>query len=788
MIPENIEKEDIEQAIQKIDVEGVPSGAQSSTHDLLFQDKRYPPKLVLSLANYYANGTELDRSTFEGGVDTECFRILQSEGFEITKKPGEEETQSSEGAECWFVGASYGASDDKTEEFVNAGIWSNGYADKLLEEVNSIKPGSKIAIKSSYTRKNELPFDAHGGTVSVMAIKATGVVKENKGDGRTLIVDWEPLKEKREWYFYTGRSTVWKVVPDSPYAEALIAFTFEGKDQDYDFFMNSPYWKDKYAISSEVKDVMRYETSKPLNQILYGPPGTGKTYNTVNRALGILDEDFLLANVNDRDALKHRFEEYAEADRVFFVTFHQSFSYEDFVEGIRAVSDGEQVSYPVEPGIFKKACDAAAGSIGPNNIDEQLTSFTEEVAENEKRLKTRTGKDFTVSYRGGITFTCVPDASKEKRELPANIEHVRQVMMGNRPNKIYCESYVNGIADHLNSQYPIEGGYLSQGQLFGKYRISSVTDELISIIKPNGSLVPFPRTFLDQLVRHVKNSEITIKDIENGEWSNKIETTMEKYIVNGYNNLIPKIVEYLVDQKASKKSNLVPKEEPIVLIIDEINRGNISSIFGELITLIEDGKRRGQPEKLSVVLPYSKDDFSVPNNLYLIGTMNTADRSLALLDTALRRRFDFVEMMPDPGSLNGLHVKGIDIKKMLEVINKRIEVLYDREHTIGHAFFIPLFNDTNEEDRFRSLQTIFSNKIVPLLEEYFFEDWEKIRLVLGDNNKPEDLQFVAIRSNSGTSELFGEIGEFEIDDEIQIYSRNIEAIKEPKAYKAIYEA
>ena len=173
------------------------------------------------------------------------------------------------------------------------------------------------------------------------------------------------------------------------------------------------------------------------------------------------------------------------------------------------------------------------------------------------------------------------------------------------------------------------------------------------------------------------------------------------------------------------------------MIIDEINRGNISKIFGELITLIEPSKRAGQPEALSVMLPYSKDSFSVPSNLHIIGTMNTADRSLAMMDTALRRRFDFREMMPDYSLLDSEEVGSINLGYLLRTMNERIEYLYDREHTLGHAFFMPVTELESEDERFQMLSSVFANKVLPLLEEYFFEDWEKIRLVLGDNQKQD---------------------------------------------------
>lgn len=171
--------------------------------------------------------------------------------------------------------------------------------------------------------------------------------------------------------------------------------------------------------------------------------------------------------------------------------------------------------------------------------------------------------------------------------------------------------------------------------------------------------------------------------------------------------------------------------QPYVLIIDEINRGNISRIFGELITLLEDSKRAGEPEALSVTLPYSKEKFSVPSNLYIIGTMNSSDRSLTGLDIALRRRFSFIEMQPDPKVLAGIKVEGVEIEKLLEKMNQRIEVLLDRDHCIGHAYFMPLQQDAS----IGKLAEIFEQKIIPLLQEYFYDDWERIDWVLNGNGK-----------------------------------------------------
>ncbi len=219
-------------------------------------------------------------------------------------------------------------------------------------------------------------------------------------------------------------------------------------------------------------------------------------------------------------------------------------------------------------------------------------------------------------------------------------------------------------------------------------------------------------------------------------------------------------------------------EQNYIFIIDEINRGNISKIFGELITLIEDSKRIGADEEMRARLPYSGEEFGVPNNVYLLGTMNTADRSIALIDTALRRRFKFVEMQPDVELLNGIEVEGVKIKELLDMINKRIEVLYDREHTIGHSFFMGLNNASTIAD----LAEVFECNVIPLLKEYFYNDFGRIAAVLGDNGKSpfnffdEQDNVAACLKNSNIEVAVPTSYKFQKD-----------ALTKPEAYKKIYE-
>ena len=224
-------------------------------------------------------------------------------------------------------------------------------------------------------------------------------------------------------------------------------------------------------------------------------------------------------------------------------------------------------------------------------------------------------------------------------------------------------------------------------------------------------------------------------------------------------------------------------QQPYVFIIDEINRGNISKIFGELITLIEPSKRTGEKEAATAILPYSEEEFGVPNNVYVIGTMNTADRSIALMDTALRRRFKFIEMMPDEAVLTKLeveNVEGIDIPLMLKTMNERIEYLFDREHTIGHSYFIPLVQKPSVD----KLADIFLNAILPLLQEYFYEDYSKIQLVLGDNAKEDPNDKFIVDNPIKIGEVFK--GNPDIDLPEKKFSIQRSAFYRAESYKSIY--
>lgn len=221
-------------------------------------------------------------------------------------------------------------------------------------------------------------------------------------------------------------------------------------------------------------------------------------------------------------------------------------------------------------------------------------------------------------------------------------------------------------------------------------------------------------------------------------------------------------IHYSIEDGIFKKICDKARKEPnkkFAIFIDEINRGNIANIFGELITLIEPDKRQGCKNELSVRLPYSKNPFSVPNNVDIYGTMNTSDHSLTKLDLALRRRFEFVELLPNYKILKDIEVHGVNIGEMLESMNERIEILLGRDYLIGHSYFLEL-QDLAEDKQQEKLASIFQNKILPLLQEYFFEDWERIQWVLNDQNKEQAYQFIHLLSETrknDLSRLFGNL-------------------------------
>lgn len=393
------------------------------------------------------------------------------------------------------------------------------------------------------------------------------------------------------------------------------------------------------------------------------------------------DLPFDTGTMSERDKKKALFDKFMEQGQIGFVTFHQSYGYEDFVEGIRPRLSGEndesQVSekmeYEIKDGIFKRMCKKA-------NENYENSQKTKEQIKQDMELD-----DLIKAYVDYVREQC----DKEKY-ISLKDEHIKT-----DKNIIDVQSYKTGNFSFIVAiEFDTKKYYLTKDKIKSNYE-------------------------------KFKNNEIK-------SWENIIGID-DKYTKKLYFSLLKRLKEFENKKHEnfteSNTENIDNRLKPYILIIDEINRGNISKILGELITLLEPSKRKGENEALEVTLPYSQEPFSVPNNLYIIGTMNTADRSIALLDTALRRRFEFIEMMPNPSELSA-DCDGVDLQKLLKVMNNRIEFLLDRERTIGHAFFVDVKNLSD-------LKAVFNNKILPLLQEYFYDDYAKINAVLNSNGMLE---------------------------------------------------
>ncbi|OXM86226.1 hypothetical protein CF651_11235 [Paenibacillus rigui] len=528
-----------------------------------------------------------------------------------------------------------------------------------------------------------------------------------------------------------------------------------------------PYYRKAVEDGTDEQTIAKEEVAlngtspfEDRNIILYGPPGTGKTYNTVKYAVAIIENSSLKQidqEVKDfgYNQVFDRYKGYKDKGQIAFTTFHQSYGYEEFIEGIKPVIDEEhtgEVKYSLESGVFKGFCDAASKlKVVTNNDNSDMISGNptiwkislEGAGDNHTKRECfrdnciRIGWDHLPEQ---IEYETVCDSSTVRDML---LDFQDNMSIGDVVLSLYNKSTIDAIGI-------VTGEYIFDNSL-GDYKRKRNVRWLATNIREN---------------IYALNGNTNL-------------TTRTLYKLNRINS--SDLIE-IIEKYQDNYTNTISVEREVknyVFIIDEINRGNISKIFGELITLIEKSKRLGQEEELTAILPYSKKKFGVPDNVYILGTMNTADRSIALLDTALRRRFKFIEMMPQSGVLDSINVSDIKVSKLLDIINKRIEVLYDREHMIGHAYFMDLRDNPSIE----CLANIFKNSIIPLLQEYFYEDYNKIQLVLGDMNKIDELKF--IKNTKVDSKLFGNISEIDADKDV--YQINEEALLNSEAYVQVYE-
>lgn len=517
------------------------------------------------------------------------------------------------------------------------------------------------------------------------------------------------LKDERSQIMPSGYSTLWQIKPhDLDYMnENLFIPKFnleilEDEEELYEDF--------EEEINPNELTLNKYAMS--LNTILFGPPGTGKTYTTVDMALDILGED---TTVN-REKMKHTFAEYQKSGRIFFCSFHQNLGYEDFIEGIKPVEPEEEddfLKYEIRDGLFMKACVEATYNLLAQS----------QVADN---VEIQNYLDYNA------LFDKLYDYVLENDNLELSTKSDVRVIVS-------TTSQGNFSIRHNGRAKPYTVSRERLAVLFEKFpdlsKINNITNEFRNAIGGCNS------TAYWSVLNKIKEFESEAKK------SNSLAVVTASVDL-GYEEK-KAIVKRYWKQRDTKRFDL-GHAKPFVFIIDEINRGNVSQIFGELISLIEDDKRIGKSEVIYLDLPYSKQSFGVPPNLHIIGTMNTADRSVEALDTALRRRFSFVPMMPEESRL-GSTQDGMNLSSILNTLNTRLRILKNNDHTIGHAWF---WNVNDIE----GLRHVFGNKILPLLQEYFYNDYEKLGLLLGDAffKKQEQVNSNIFANFSGGSGLAGQ--------------------------------
>jgi 5-methylcytosine-specific restriction protein B len=477
--------------------------------------------------------------------------------------------------------------------------------------------------------------------------------------------------------------------------------------------------------------------TEPLNVILYGPPGTGKTYAVVEEALRRLDPAFL-AQRPSREAMQGRFRALQAEERVVFTTFHQNFSYEDFVEGIKPVTTPEgTVTYELQDGVFKTlalraASPVMAGQVPDLNLTDTVWKFSLDGSSGASAIRTHclAHGEARVGYPELGRLDTAVDLKGAPRQFVEGLMEGDLVLVPGPHTTVQAVGVVTGEY-HYDDAPPA-------GVAWRNVRpVRWLAQDL---------QVPF---------RDVLGVKFTL-------------TTLYR--------LKPSVSQILT-HLATHGVHLAqtPRTPPAhVMVIDEINRGNIAKIFGELITLLEPGKRAGEAEETTVRLPSSKEPFSVPANLFVIGTMNTADRSLARLDTALRRRFEFRELPPRP-ELLAQTSDGIHLPKLLYTLNRRVALLLGRDFMLGHAYFLELDADSTVED----VAHVFRTRVLPLLEEYFFEDWGRISLALNDPGKlPEDRILLEEDSSAWLPDTRGTVRTYRVSEE---------ALRRVTAFTGIYD-
>jgi 5-methylcytosine-specific restriction enzyme B len=707
----------------------------------------------------------------------------------------------------WLVGAAYHGTDDQLPRFLADGIWENGYENKHLDVVRSMRPGERIAVKSSYTRKHDLPFDNRGQTVSVMAIKAIGTITENMNDGRHVRVNWTRVDPVREWYFYTHRGTVWRVLPGDWKTDGLIAFAFDGKPQDIDRFCNAPDWRERFG--TETSDRRRFRWTKFYEAVA----GKLLAYQH-NRAaliqgileisqrvegLGYLAEDhyadgttgfvrdicpFTTMGLFNR-GLKDSNRKLLAAELAKFLGVGEAVP--DSFEGIPVLNNQRSWYFPPEIKRDAGHIDSlwsvfAAGiAFADTDSDESRDAFVTAYDDGNGRPGVGwnltfglywirpwsylsldhnsyvyiTGKlGVPIGRRGpkrrcnAADYLAVMDALESRfQEATYSVHSYPELSLEawlyKDPTAPQDEGSSDGDQDDDDGAqetapaavpivpYSIDD-ILKDGCFLARPEIDRVLDRLRT--KKNVILQGPPGTGKTWLAKRLAFALIGQKDESKVRAVQFHPNLSYEDFVRGWR---PKgdgklsIVDG-VFMEAIKAASKAPSSK-FVVVIEEINRGNPAQIFGELLTLLEAGKRT--PD-YALELCYPDEDgkrrsVHIPENLHVVGTMNIVDRSLALVDLALRRRFAFVNLEPRLGTVWRHWVVtncavdetlAADLELRIQALNEQIaaDVRLGKQFRIGHSYATPPYPLEAGQTQAWFLRVI-ETEIGPLLEEYWFD-------------------------------------------------------------------
>ena len=712
----------------------------------------------------------------------------------------------------WFVGAMYNGSEDQTSRFIKDGAWENGYEDKYLDLVKAIRPGDRIAIKSSYTRKHDLPFENHGQSVSVMAIKAIGTVTENFGDGRKVSVKWSQLDSPREWYFFTHRGTIWRVVPGEWTADALIAFTFENKDQDFRKFQNAPYWRERFgdgatdehrfqwtrfyaAVADKLLEHQRdrkalvkciHEIAGRVNglsnlQDQYADGKTGPirdidpftTMGIFNRGITEANRKSIaggLANfLGVTEPVPETFEgiPVLNNQKSWFFNWEKDRKPDDIDllwQVFKAGVDFARSDDPDAQTAFTKAFDEATSRHGVAwNLTVGLywirpwdfaTLDTKSRQYLEEKLALpigRSGHKHLPSAADYLTLLDSLETRFREEAFPVHSYPELSLAAWSYTDSPGVTTATTTDTEEQEETAGVEVGTAVTAAPIQPYSVDSIMAE--------GCFLD--RSDLERMLERLRTKKNLILQGPPGTGKTWLAKRLA-YALMGQRDescLRPmqfhpnmSYEDFVRGWRPTGDGKLALAEGPFmeminaalkapaskfVVVIEEINRGNPAQILGEMLTLL-DGDKRTPTEAMELCYRKKDDErIFIPDNLYVIGTMNIADRSLALVDVALRRRFAFIELEPRLGTAWRTWVSsrcGID-SGLLDEIERRVLALNEqisadaslgRQFRIGHSYVTPSPGTqiTNAQEWFKQ---VVETEISPLLEEYWFEAPDKAK-------------------------------------------------------------